>query len=99
VSPFEYRIVSDPARKGDALECHGKDAVGLQSTFSMLYINRGRTVWDAAQDAEDFYIAPSDFLRRVERLVKLGLVELNGDSIFLPLRPRSILDRLSAIKK
>ncbi len=35
----------------------------------------------------------------VHKLIELGLVELNGDVLFLPLKPRSILDRRSSIRK
>lgn len=95
MNPFEYRITADHRRKGDSLDYDGEAVADLQFTFTMLFVNRGRSLWRAAQDAEQYETRPNVFLQRVERLMSLGLVELNGDTIFLPLSPRNLLERLS----
>ena len=97
MSPLAYRIAADPQRRGDGIDLAAGEAAGLQMTFTLLYVNRGRRLEGAISDARGYEMSPKRVFDDVHRLLELGLVELNGDVLFLPLRPRTILDRLAAI--
>ena len=98
MNPLGYRIRSDERRRGDAIDCDDVPP-NLQIAFTLLFVNRGRTLMGAIEDADDYEISSKDMLDRVHQLMKLGVVELNAHEIFLPLKPRTVLDRLGAIKE
>ena len=97
MNPLAYRIKADRHRRGDSIDLDGEQAAGLQMTFSLLYVNRGRSLEGAIKDARDYEMGPKRVFDDVHKLIELGVVELNGDVLFLPLSPRTILDRLAAI--
>lgn len=97
MNPLAYRIKADHRRRGDSIGLDGEQADGLQMTFSLLYVNRGRNLEGAIKDARGYEMGPKRVFDDVHKLIKLGVVELNGDALFLPLSPRTILDRLAAI--
>lgn len=97
MNPLGYRIKADGRRRNDTIDCDDVPP-NLQIAFTLLFVNRGRTLAGALEDAEGFEIESKDMLDRIHQLMKLGVVELNGDEIFLPLKPRTILDRLGDIR-
>ena len=105
MNPLGYRIRVDPLRVTASLsqvfDSPNHYPYHLDIAYSLLFVNRGRTLENAFEDARAADIVMRPFLDQVYELIKMGLVELDDDSreVFLPLRPRGLLDRLAGIKK
>ena len=99
MNPLDYKVRADPRRRGDSIDWgQGVARPGLQIIFTLLFVNRGRRLSGVIDDASDYEIKPMDVIKGVHKLLDLGVVELNDNVLFLPLRPRTVLDRLGSIR-
>lgn len=87
---LEKKIVADLKRRGAIMNVDyvQDDPIhGCQGVFHLLYVNRGRTLWDAMQDAE--HLQTLRFMEKLNLLFERGLVEVYDDHIYLPLHPET----------
>ena len=94
MNPLSLRIKVDRRRRGSTLP--DPEDFDLQSAFSILYANRGRSLQGACEDAKDRYF--ENFLRQVEQLAEIGYVSIQGKVLFLHHRkPRGPLEQLARV--
>ncbi len=92
MSPLDYRIVADHRRKGDMIDFDAGAVVGLQLAFTLLFVNRGRTLHGVIQDAKGY--------DRAETRTRFGcllrsrpLGSCSERSLDTPTSPESIVER------
>lgn len=93
------KIVADPKRRSAIMHFDwaedGGNEHGCQIVFHLLYVNRGRSLWDAMQDAEHALV--EGFMQKLTMLFERGLVEVYDNRIYLPLKPDVDKDAVSKL--
>lgn len=97
------KIIADPKRRSGIMNVtfRGDDdpIIGCQTVLHLLYVNRGRTLWCASEDAKHLQV--DRFMEKVHLLFKRGVIEIYDDRIYLPLHPDSedddVISRLASV--